>query len=162
MGRRMIEAGARFVTVAWDSPAGTDGWDSHNSSEHLQKWLIPGFDQAYTALLEDLDQRGLLAETLVVALGEMGRTPAASKGWGRGHWSYCFPALLAGRHSRRHHLRSLGRRRRLASRASRQPEDLAATIYTALGLDPHMTLPDRQGRPNTIVDGGRPLLELFS
>lgn len=163
MGRRMIEAGARFVTVAWDSPAGTDGWDSHNSSEHLQKWLIPGFDQAYTALLEDLEQRGLLAETLVVALGEMGRTPSATKVWGRGHWSYCFPALLAGAGIRGGI--TYGRSDADAAWPADHPvspEDLACTIYTALGLDPHMMLPDRQGREITIIDGGRPLTELFS
>ncbi|MFO1094093.1 MAG: DUF1501 domain-containing protein [Planctomycetaceae bacterium] len=163
MGRRMIEAGARFVTVAWDSPAGTDGWDSHNSSTHLEKWLIPGFDQAYSALLEDLDQRGLLAETLVVALGEMGRTPTPSAGWGRGHWSYCFPALLAGAGIRGGI--TYGRSDADAAWPAERPvspEDLACTIYTALGLDPQMVLPDRLGREFTIVDGGRPLLDLFS
>ncbi|MDA1214738.1 MAG: DUF1501 domain-containing protein, partial [Planctomycetota bacterium] len=96
MGRRIIEAGSRFVTVAWDSTAGTDGWDSHTSSHHLEKFLVPGFDQAFTALLEDLEQSGLLDETLVVAVGEMGRTPTATGSWGRGHWSYVFPAILAG------------------------------------------------------------------
>jgi uncharacterized protein (DUF1501 family) len=148
--------------VAWDSPAGTDGWDSHNSSEHLQKWLIPGFDQAYTALLEDLDQRGLLDETLVIAMGEMGRTPAGTKIWGRGHWSYCFPALLAGAGVRGGIC--YGRSDADAAWPAEHPvspEDLAATIYTALGIDPHLMLPDRQGRPIAIVDGGQPLTGLF-
>ena len=64
--------------------------------QQLEQHLIPGFDQAFSALLTDLDQRGLLDETLVVAVGEMGRTPKANGEWGRGHWSYCFPCVLAG------------------------------------------------------------------
>ena len=87
MGRRMIEAGTRFVTVTWDS---------HGNSRDLRDHLLPGFDQAFSALMTDLEDRGLLEETLVVVVGEMGRTPRANDSWGRGHWSHCFPALLAG------------------------------------------------------------------
>jgi uncharacterized protein (DUF1501 family) len=163
MGRRMIEAGCRFVTVGWDSVAGTDGWDSHTTSQFLEKHLVPGFDQAFSALIADLDERGLLDETLVVAVGEMGRTPKPDTSqWGRGHWSFCFPAVLAG----------AGIRGGIAYGKSDKdaawpiehrvsPEDLAATIYHALGVDPNLALPDQQGRPVHIVDGGRPRLELF-
>src|SRR5205823_14816590 len=96
MGRRMIEAGARFVTVLWDSPDGKNpySWDSHQSSRDLQEFLLPGLDQTLSALLFDLDQRGLLDETLVLCMGEMGRTPRGKPGWGRDHWSFCFPAVL--------------------------------------------------------------------
>ena len=162
MGRRLIEAGSRFVTVAWDSTAGVDGWDSHNSSKHLEKQLIPGFDQAFSALLEDLDDRGLLDETLVVALGEMGRTPAATAAWGRGHWSYCFPAILAGAGIRGGI--TYGRSDKDAAWPAERPvspEDLAATIYKSLGIDLNLTLPDAQERPTRILDGGRPLDDLF-
>ena len=165
MGRRIIEAGARFVTVGWDSTFGTDGWDSHDSSHHLEKWLIPGFDQAFSALLEDLDERGLLDETLVVAVGEMGRAPKPDNPqWGRTHWSYCFPAILAGAGIRGGIV--YGRSDKDAAwpvdRPVR-PEDLAATIYKALGIDPDLVLLDeRQKRPMQIVDGGRSLDELFA
>ncbi len=125
--------------------------------------MIPGFDQAFSALITDLDERGMLDETLVVALGEMGRTPRAdTTAWGRGHWSFCFPALLAGAGIRGGV--AYGRSDKEAAWPADHPvspEDLAATIYHALGIDPHFSLPDAQGRPVHIVDGGRPMHELF-
>lgn len=163
MGRRMIEAGCRFVTVAWDSVAGTDGWDSHTTSSYLEKSLIPGLDQALAALLTDLDQRGLLDETLVVAVGEMGRTPKPdTPQWGRGHWSFCFPAVLAGAGVRGGML--FGRSDKDAAWPVERPvspEDLGATIYQALGVDLNLALPDKQGRPVHILDGGQPVDEIF-
>ena len=161
MGRRMIEAGSRFVTVIWDAVDGYS-WDSHRNSQSLEKYLIPGFDQAFSAVLDDLEQRGLLDETLVVACGEMGRTPQPNATWGRGHWSYCFPAVLAGAGIRGGICH--GESDRDAAWPATQPvspEDLAATIYHALGIDPEIRLPDRQGRPVQMIEGGRPLLELF-
>jgi len=164
MARRLIEAGSRFVTVAWDGVTGIDGWDSHYSSDTMGKTLIPAFDQAYSALLNDLDQRGLLDETLVVALGEMGRSPKPSnKYWGRDHWSFCFPCLLAGAGVRGGIV--YGKSDKDAAWPHDHPvspEDLASTIYQSLGIDPHMMLTDRQGRPVSIVDGGHPLDHLFS
>ncbi len=97
--RRLVEAGVRFVTVHYDACDGY-GWDSHVHSDDVKEHLLPTFDQALSALLIDLNERGLLAETLVVAVGEMGRTPIASARWGRGHWSTLFPAVLAARASR--------------------------------------------------------------
>ena len=161
MGRRMIEAGCRFVTVAWDAPDGYS-WDSHRSSKHLQQYLLPGFDQAFSALLEDMDQRGLLDETLVVALGEMGRTPKGTSAWGRGHWSYCFPAILAGAGIRGGLLYgSSDEHAAYPKDHPTSPEDLAATIYHSLGIDPQLRVPNLQGVPTSIVDGGRPLDALF-
>ncbi len=95
VARRLVEAGVRFVTVHYDACDGY-GWDSHVHSDDVKDHLLPTFDQALSALLIDLNERGLLAETLVVAVGEMGRTPIASARWGRGHWSTLFPAVLAG------------------------------------------------------------------
>ena len=155
------EAGSRFVTVLWDAPDGYS-WDSHRSSKHLEKHLIPGFDQAFSALLGDLDERGLLDETLVVAVGEMGRTPKANNVWGRGHWSYCFPCVLAGAGIRGGVV--YGESDKEAAWPKDRPvspEDLAATIFWALGIDPEIRLPDRNGRPVQIVENGRPLAELF-
>ena len=162
MGRRMIEAGSRFVTVLWDAPDGYS-WDSHRNSEDVRDYLIPGFDQAFAALIGDLEDRGLLDETLVVAIGEIGRTPKGNQQWGRGHWSHCFSAVLAGAGIRGGI--TFGESDRHAAYpvdSPVSPEDLAATIYTSLGISPRLRLPDRLGRPVDIVDGGRPLVELFS
>jgi hypothetical protein len=158
VARRLVEAGTRFVTVAWDTAFGL-GWDSHGSASDQRNYLLPGLDQAASALLTDLDDRGLLDETLVVCCGEMGRTPKRSNDkWGRGHWSYLFPALVAGAGVRGGTL--YGRSDKDAAYAETSPtspEDLAATIYTALGIDPEMRLIDPLGRPVSLIEGGRPL-----
>jgi uncharacterized protein (DUF1501 family) len=109
-----------------------------------------------------LEQRGLLDETLVVALGEMGRTPVATARWGRGHWSTCFPALIAGAGIRGGAL--LGKsdaRGEYPLEDTVTPESLAKTIYWALGIDPDQFLTDRQGRPVPLIDSGKPLTQLF-
>ena len=161
IARRLVEAGVRFVTVQWDSPTGY-GWDSHVNSKDLLDNLLPKFDQSLSALLTDLDERGLLDETLVVALGEMGRTPKPTPSWGRGHWSTLFPAVLAGAGIRGGVTYGTSDKDAAypVERAS-SPEDLAATIYYALGIDPELQLKDAQGRPSSIVQGGRVLHELF-
>lgn len=161
MGRRMIEAGARFVTVLWDC---TDGysWDSHIHSNDVQKYLLPGLDQSLSALLDDMRQRGLLDETLVVCAGEMGRTPLGTAAWGRQHWSYCFPALFAGAGIRGGI--AYGRSDKDAGfpvESPVSPQDFACTIYDALGIDPSGFVVDKLGRPVPIMDSGRPLRELF-
>jgi hypothetical protein len=161
MARRMVEAGARFVTVAWDAPDGY-GWDSHIHSDDVKHHLLPRFDQAFSSLVTDLAERGLLDETLVVAVGEMGRTPNATGKWGRNHWSTLFPAVLAGGGVRGGMV--YGRSDKNAAFAIDKPvrpEDLAATIFTSLGIDPEMRVADAQGRPVPLVDGATPLVELF-
>ena len=161
MARRMVEAGTRFVTVHYDCTDGY-GWDSHRNSDDVLSHLLPTFDQSCSALLADLDERGLLDETLVVALGEMGRTPHAKANWGRDHWSTCFPALLAGAGIRGGIV--YGKSDREAAYPIEKPvspEDLAKTLYWALGVNPDLMLQDRQNRPVPLVDGGRPLLDLF-
>ena len=152
---------ARFVTVHYDACDGY-GWDSHVHSDDVKDHLLPTFDQALAALLGDLKARGLLEETLVVALGEMGRTPQPTPRWGRGHWSTLFPAVLAGAGIR-------GGTVYGSSDADAahvvdhpvSPESLAATIYHALGIDPELRVLDPLDRPVSIVNGGRPVLELF-
>ena len=161
MARRMVEAGARFVTVAWDAPDGYS-WDSHVHSDDVKQHLLPGFDQAFSSLVIDLANRGLLDETLVVAVGEMGRTPNPTPRWGRNHWSMLFPAVLAGGGIRGGVV--YGRSDKNAAFPADKPispEDLAATIFTALGIDPELRVADAQGRPVPLVDGARPLAELF-
>ena len=162
MGRRMLEAGARFVTVLWDAPDGYS-WDSHRNSDDVRKHLVPGVDQSLSALLEDLQARGMLDETLVVCLGEMGRTPQANATWGRGHWSYCFPAVLAGAGIRGGAV--YGRSDKDAAYPVEDPvspETLSATIFHALGIPPGTLIHDALGRPAPVAAGAQPLHELFS
>jgi hypothetical protein len=161
MARRMVEAGTRFVTVHYDCVDGYS-WDSHRNSEDVRDHLLPTFDQACSALLCDLEERGLLSETLVIALGEMGRTPNAKGNWGRDHWSTCFPALLAGAGIRGGIV--YGKSDRDAAYPIEKPvspEDIAKTLYWSLGVDPEMMLHDRQNRPVPLVESGRPLHDLF-
>jgi len=168
VGRRMIEAGARFVTVLWDMPDGApSGWDSHSElTASMKNHLLPGLDQGLSALLADMHDRGLLDETLIVCLGEIGRTPKfLNRGGadGRDHWSYCFPAVLAGAGIQGGTL--LGKSDRQAGYPTDRPvspEDLSCTIFQALGIDPHSVIEDKQGRPVPLVDSGRPLHELWA
>jgi hypothetical protein len=161
MARRLVEAGLRFVTVHYEAIDGYS-WDSHLNSNDVRDHLLPTFDQACAALLSDLDVRGLLRETLVVALGEMGRTPQANPAWGRGHWSTLFPALIAGGGIRGGTVYGTSDKD-AAYPIDRPvtPEDLAATVYHALGIDPDLRLPDAQGRPTALIEDGRPVVELF-
>jgi hypothetical protein len=162
MGRRLLEAGARFVTVVWDAPDGYS-WDSHVHSEDMRKYLLPGLDQTFSALLEDMGQRGLLDETLIVCVGEMGRTPQGTSNWGRSHWSFCFPAVLAGGGIRGGAL--VGRSDKHAAYPVDRPvspQDLAATVFHALGIAPETRIHDAFDRPVPVIEEGRPLVELFA
>ena len=161
VARRLVEAGVRFVTVHYDACDGY-GWDSHVHSDDVRDHLMPTFDQTLSALLIDLDGRGLLDETLVVALGEMGRTPLGSPRWGRGHWSTLFPAVVAGAGVRGGSVYG-GSDKDAAYPIDHpvSPESLAATVYHALGIDPKLRVLDPQGRPTPITDGGEPVLGLF-
>lgn len=162
MARRLIEAGVRFVTVHYDCVDGYS-WDSHKNSDDVKRSLLPTFDQAYSALITDLDQRGLLSETLVIATGEMGRTPKANAEWGRDHWSTLFPAVLAGAGIPGG--KAMGQTDKEAAYAldkPASPEDLAATVYHALGIDPDLRINDFENRPTAIVVGGTPLMDLWS
>jgi uncharacterized protein (DUF1501 family) len=161
LARRLVEAGVRYVTVHFDAVDGYS-WDSHTHSDDVKKFLLPALDNALSSLLDDLSDRGLLGETLVVCLGEMGRTPQANDRWGRNHWSTLFPAVLAGGGIRGG--TTYGSSDKDAAYPIDQPtspEDLAATIYHALGIDHDLQLPDPQGRPVPIVSGGQPVTELF-
>lgn len=162
MARRLVESGVRFVTVHYDCCDGY-GWDSHIHSDDVKNHLLPTFDQATAALLDDLESRGLLDETLVVALGEMGRTPAPTPRWGRGHWSFLFPALIAGAGTKKGFV--LGRSDKNAEHIIERPvspEDLAATIYHSLGIDHEMFLADPLNRPVRLIEGGHVVQELFA
>jgi len=158
MGRRMLEAGARFVTVLWDCPDGYS-WDSHRTSDDVRKHLLPGLDQAFSALLTDMSERGLLDDTLVVCVGEMGRTPKPdTPQWGRGHWSHCFPAVLAGAGVRGGAMYgSSDKDAAYPADNPVSPEDLSATLFKTLGIASETRISDAQGRPVALSDGGQPL-----
>ncbi|MCH2124477.1 MAG: DUF1501 domain-containing protein [Pirellulaceae bacterium] len=165
MGRRLVEAGARFVTVAWDMAVrgdDTTSWDSHRDLTRVMKdHLLPGLDQGLPALLQDMSETGLLDETLVFVAGEMGRTPKfENRGAqdGRDHWSYCFPCLFAGAGTRGGVL--YGESDEHAAYPTTNPvspADLAATIYSSLGISPDLRIPNALGQPVPLVDGGRSL-----
>ncbi len=161
VARRLVEAGVRFVTVHYDACDGYS-WDSHVHSDDVKSHLLPTFDQACGTLIADLDDRGMLNDTLVVAIGEMGRTPKPTARWGRNHWSTLFPALLAGGGVRRGAL--YGRSDENGEYVAENPvtpEDLAATLYYALGIDPELEVLDAQARPVRLVEGGHPVMDLF-
>lgn len=153
LARRLIEAGVALVQVNWtrmpgdtqDSPA----WDTHRGNdERLRSHLMPIMDQAYSALLEDLDERGLLNETLVVWCGEFGRTPKINPRGGRDHWGHVFSAALAGGGIRGGQVVGCSDADGAYPLDDRhEPQDLVATILHLLGIEPETMLRDRQGRP---------------
>lgn len=165
LARRLVEADVRLVTVNWarDYQAGAaDLWDTHkeNFTQHKEK-LLPGFDLAYSALLEDLADRGLLDETLVVLLSEFGRTPKINTNAGRDHWPGCFSITLAGGGIRGGLVH--GASDRIAAYPASDPvspEEVAATIYHALGIPLRTELVDHSGRPMPLATA-EPLRRLF-
>ena len=156
--RRLIEAGAKVVTLFWDEYglAGS-GWDTHwNHYPRMKKELAPGFDQGWYGLITDLDSRGLLDEVLVVCTSEHGRTPKlkTSSGGGRDHWARAYSSLVAGAGVARG--RVVGASDRIGGDVADRPispKDLLATMYHLLGIDPHLKIRDRFGRPTPLVEG---------
>ncbi|MGH7134295.1 MAG: DUF1501 domain-containing protein, partial [Pirellulales bacterium] len=170
LARRLVEAGVRFVTVFSGSNPG-DGWDTHTDNfRRLRDRLMPPEDQGFAALIEDLDQRGLLADTLVVWSGEFGRKPHIGRPnpavnnigpGGRDHWPQCYSLVLAGAGVKRGFVYSESNRIGEYPRSNpHSPGDLAATIFWALGLDPHTEMRDRLGRPFPLAEG-EPITGLF-
>ena len=169
LARRLIESGVRLVQVNWprepgDIGAGNPLWDTHQkNAERLRDVLCPQFDRTYSALIEDLDQRGLLDETLVVAMGEFGRTPKINAAGGRDHWGHCFSIAVAGAGTGGG--RIVGASDRTGGYpASRplEPKDLAATIFHLLGISPTAEFLDPLGRPRMVTDNGTPIRELIT
>jgi hypothetical protein len=163
LARRLVEAGTRFVTVFDGVYNGQDAnWDSHASvfARHRDH-LLPPADQAFAALVEDLDRRGMLEETLVVALGEFGRTPKINASGGRDHWPDCYSVALAGGGVRGGAVygESDAEGAYPASDPVR-PGDLAATLFRQFGLDWTREIRDGTGRPFPAAEG-QPLLRLF-
>ena len=161
MARRLVEAGVRYVTVHYDCVDGYS-WDSHRNSDDVKRHLLPTFDQACSALLTDLADRGLLDETLVIATGEMGRTPKANAQWGRDHWSTLFSSVIAGAGIPGGQCYGSSDQDAAYPRESVvRPEDLAATVYHAMGIDHELRLTNSENRPVSIVDEGSPISALW-
>jgi hypothetical protein len=158
LARRLIEAGARLVHVNWvrhDNGKGGQGYDSHrNHLEWAKNELLPPTDAAFAALIEDLSDRGLLDQTLVMVLGEFGRTPRFNKAGGRDHWPHCFSVVLAGGGIRGGQV--VGASDKIGAYPTTtpvSPQELIATLYHCLGVDPHTQIYDQQNRPYALVEG---------
>ncbi|WP_439620261.1 DUF1501 domain-containing protein [Gemmata sp.] len=169
MARRLIEAGVRFVTVnMFETVFDEVTWDIHGSRpftdvQQMAKEVVPNFDAAYTALLEDLSDRGLLSNTMVVACGEFGRTPKVNPAGGRDHHPHVWSILMGGGPLQGG--RIIGESDELGYAPKSRPvtpAEVAATLYKGLGLDPHKELPGPQNRPIPLVDYNvKPINELF-
>ncbi len=157
MARRLVEAGVRCVTIDHSN------WDTHNDNfRTLKRDLLPALDGALGTLFRDLAERGLLGRTLVVVSGEFGRTPRINKDAGRDHWGPAFTVALGG--GGIHGGRVVGRTDARAERPAADPygpEDLAATMYHLLGIDPNEEFYTPEGRPVKIVNNGRVIRELL-
>jgi uncharacterized protein (DUF1501 family) len=176
LARRLVEAQVPFITVFWreneaiaDACKSEGAWDTHgNNFECLKKHLLPEFDQAFSGLLIDLEQRGLLDQTLVMVTSEMGRKPkigdprsGGTSGAGRDHWTHCQSVLLAGGGIRGG--QTFGSTDRYAEYPAENPvtpADIAKTVYKAAGISDLQAM-DTQGRPYHLLEEGRSIDSLF-
>jgi hypothetical protein len=160
LARRLVEAGVTYVLV---NPQPTNAWDFHAKNFPGHKKLLPPMDRAVSALLTDLDQRGLLDEVLVLVSSEMGRTPKINKDAGRDHWTSAYSVLMAGGGLTRGQV--LGRTSSQGERPVDRPvavPDILTTIYRQLGIQPNVLLHDEQGRPVPILPDAHPIRELIA
>lgn len=159
LARRLVEAGVPMVTVY---SVGNRDWDTHGDNfRTLKNTLLPLTDRGVSALLNDLESRGLLDQTLVVWMGDMGRTPRINKNAGRDHWSFCFSVVMAGGGIRGGQVfGSSDRSAAYPSTLPVSPADIAATIYHCLGIDPQTHVTDQQGRPFS-ASTGKPIEALL-
>lgn len=167
LARRLVESGVRFVTVYFSQSIGgkgSEGWDTHQENfKDLRERLLPITDHTVPTLIQDLETRGLLQDTLVLWMGEFGRGPQIGDrdGKGRGHWPDCYTVMMAGGGTRGGKI--FGQSDAKGAYPASDPvgpEDIAATLYWALGIDPASEVVDTQGRPLPI-SSGQPIRALF-
>ncbi len=158
LARRLVEVGVSFVTVYYG------GWDHHTKIfEAYRGNHMKSLDQGLATLISDLDDRGLLDNTLVLCLGEFGRTPKVNKDAGRDHWPGAMSVLMAGAGVPRGGIvGATDAKGYYASESVYKPEDFAATLYTKMGIDPNQVLHTNTGRPIQLVNSGRLMKELFT
>jgi len=157
MARRMVEAGVRYVSVTYG------GWDMHTGIGNNIAKTLPPFDQAYAALITDLEQRGMLDSTLVMISSEFGRTPKINKDAGRDHWPRVFSVVFAGGGFKQGLV--YGQSSATGDDVDEKPvsvENLAATLYNQIGINPEGTLMADGGRPVKIVYNGTVMNELLT
>jgi uncharacterized protein (DUF1501 family) len=157
LARRLVESGVRFVSLNYG------GWDMHQRIRDNMTRTLPPFDQAFAALIRDLEQRGLLESTLVMVSSEFGRTPKINKDAGRDHWPKVFSILLAGGGVKKGHV--YGASDAIAAEPADNPlsvEDLATTVYHCLGIVADKELIAPGNRPAEIVDGGAVRADLLA
>ncbi len=176
LARRLVEAEVPFITVFWKENEdlakrckSAGGWDTHGSNfSCLKENLLPEFDRAFSTLIEDLNDRGLLDRTLLLVSSEMGRTPKIGdvrsggvSGGGRDHWTHCMSVLMAGGGIRGGQTYgSSDRRAEYPAHRPVTPAHIAHTVYHAMGIE-DLRETDRDGRIYHLLDQGKPLLELF-
>ena len=170
VARRLIETGVRFVDLYWDGypsrfPTNLDPyWDTHsNNFTQLKQVNLPNLDQTYAALLGDLNDRGMLEETLVVMMSDMGRTPRVNGSAGRDHWTFCYSVVFAGAGVRGGTVcgTSDTQAAYVKDRPIR-PADICTTIYHLMGIDPEMAVYDKANRPVPISYGGEVIREIVA
>ena len=169
LARRLVEAGVRFITInTFITVFNEITWDIHGSKPFtsingMRDIICPMYDQGYTALIEDLEQRGMLDDTMVCNLSEFGRTPRVNPAGGRDHWPACWSIYFAGGGVQGG--RAIGRSDEIGAYPAERPvtpSEVAATIYHAMGVDLETHLPGPQGRPYPVVDfGTKAIRELF-
>jgi hypothetical protein len=163
LARRLVEAGSRLACLSW-APDANATWDTHGQNfKKLKGELLPQLDLAVSALLTDLHDRGMLRRTLVMVLGEFGRSPKVNGGAGRDHWNFCYSLLLAGGGLKGGYVH--GASDKIGGRPSRNPvspADIVATAYACLGISADTELQDRLGRPSLLVPWGKPIAELIA
>jgi hypothetical protein len=156
LARRLVEAGVTFVTVT------NGGWDHHTELFAKCRRQLPPHDAALASLVEDLHERGLDREVLVLAWGEFGRTPRVNGSGGRDHWPGCMSAVVAGGAvTTGQVVGSTDRKGERPSERALRPEDVLRTVYAVLGVDPHQEFPNEAGRPLAILNQGRAIAELL-
>jgi uncharacterized protein (DUF1501 family) len=173
LARRLLEAGTRVVELIWPKVANSDNhsWDHHvGLTQRMKNQSAPMLDQGLSALIDDLDQRGMLEETLVVALGEFGRSPEkgvstsgnGNSADGRDHWPYCYTAVVAGAGTKRGYVHGQSDKTGSAPADSPvHPTELLATIYHAMGIDPETIVYNHLNQPRELVKA-KPVTQLFA
>jgi len=172
LARRLVEAGAKFATVYFSNNIGgrsdtSGGWDTHGFDNTrmypiIQKYHLPMTDQTLPTLLIDLEERGLLDSTLVVWMGEFGRTPFINKNVSRDHWPQCYSVILAGGGIKRGFIYGASDKNgAYPAENPVKPDDIAATMYYLMGIDPHTEVHDAANRP-VLIANGKPIMDVMA